>query len=96
MTKTPTITPVNTQAYPPPLGPHPRIWGTAEPNYSVEIVDADTNTVYGRGVAGPDGQWVSDLKVPTNKNVKVRARCYVSPGDSTTSAWSNSIDIRNQ
>ena len=96
MTQTPVINPIDTKSYPPPLGAHPRIWGSAEPNYSVEIVDASrTSTVYGKGVAGPSGDWVSDLTVPVGKVLYVKARCFVSPGDSTTSAWSNSIEIRS-
>lgn len=77
------------------LGPNPRFYGTAEPNYSVELVQANTGVLLGQAVTEPNGQWSADLNINTDQWVSVQARCYVSPSDPNSySAYSAPITIQ--
>jgi hypothetical protein len=77
------------------VGPTPRLWGTAEPNHSVRIVQANTGVVFGQGVAGPDGQWAIDVNLNTDQWVQLQAQSYVVQGDpSTESGYSNSVNLQ--
>jgi hypothetical protein len=94
MAQTPVITSPSNGAS--GLGATPRIFGSAEPNHSVNvaITDAGTATVVGTGVAGPTGQWASDLSIAPGKWYIIQAQSYVVKSDpSTYSAWSAPITI---
>lgn len=74
------------------LGSSPRFFGSADPNYSVEIAIANVGTVLGRGVTNPNGQWAVDLTVTPGVWYTIQARSYVTPSDPNSySAWSSPI-----
>ena len=77
------------------LGPTPRIFGTAEPNYSVEIFQVDSGNKLGSGVADPGGQWAVDINIQSQW-MTVTARCYAVQSDpSTYSAWSSPLTLHS-
>ena len=92
MAQTPVITSPSNGAS--GLGPTPRVFGSAEPNQSVIVAIANLGTVLGTGVAGPSGQWASDLSITPGQWYTIQAQSYVVKSDpSTYSAWSAPITI---
>jgi len=77
-------------------GPTPRLWGTAEPNHSVRIIQANTGVQYGQGIAGPDGQWAIDVDLSsTDQWLTVQAQSYVVKNDlNTYSPYSAPISLQ--
>lgn len=77
-------------------GPTPRLFGTAEPNHSVRIIQANTGVQYGQGVAGPDGHFAVDVNLTnTDQWVALHAQSYVVLNDlSTYSPYSKIINLQ--
>jgi hypothetical protein len=77
------------------LGNNPRLFGKADPNYSIKIVVTNYGTTLGKGVADANGDWSVDLALDTDQWVQVQAQSYISPENpSSFSGYSAPISIQ--
>lgn len=80
--------------YAPPLGPHPVLYGTGEPNYFVDVAVSNTGQVLGKGRVESGGQWRVELTIKTGEWIQVQARCYATPNAPVSNVeWSDPVNI---